>query len=260
VLARLRPHLTYANVMATFAVFLGLSTGGAYAANTIFSSDIVDGQVKTPDLASAAVAPDKLAGGAVTSEKVKDNSLAGRDVFDNSLKGADIDESTLTSVGGGGPAGGDLTGSYPNPLIAQNAVGPGKISNAPSGSDNVNADTLDGLDSSAFTSPACTSQSGAIKGFARIAASGDFSTEFTTVGVEFPYNCSGGTVEARRDPILGTFHVRFNGTETRLAVANPESRLESQAAVRWLSSGGYFIVTNLHNDGATYSPFTIVTF
>jgi hypothetical protein len=52
---RMRRHLTYANVMATLAVFLVLG-GGAYAAfhlprNSVRSRNIVNGQVRQQDLA-----------------------------------------------------------------------------------------------------------------------------------------------------------------------------------------------------------------
>jgi predicted anti-sigma-YlaC factor YlaD len=59
-LAKLRPRSAY-DVMAALALFVALSTGGAYAANTVFSTDIVDGEVKTPDLANAGVTNGKLA-------------------------------------------------------------------------------------------------------------------------------------------------------------------------------------------------------
>jgi hypothetical protein len=105
---RIRSHLTYANVMATIAVFLVLSGGTAVAltgSNTVFSDDIVNGEVKVADIGQGAVATDEIANGQVQaadigadqvrSSKVLDNNLTGADVAANSLKGADIDESTL---------------------------------------------------------------------------------------------------------------------------------------------------------------------
>ncbi len=57
---RIRDHLTYANVMATIAVFLVLGGGSAVAlsgSNTVQSDDLGPGaQVKAPDIAANAVA------------------------------------------------------------------------------------------------------------------------------------------------------------------------------------------------------------
>ena len=125
-LGKLRPRSAY-DVMAALALFLVLAGGVAYAANTVFSSDIVDGEVKEADIATSAVreaeigqgavATAELKNDAVTSAKVLNETLVGGDVKDNALKGADIDESTLSSIGGGGPLGADrLIFLRPGPL------------------------------------------------------------------------------------------------------------------------------------------------
>ncbi len=77
---RLRSHLTYANVISTLALFLVVTSGIAYAANTVFSSDIVDGEVKGVDIGnnqvrSADVRDDSLTGGGLQSADLAPNSV-----------------------------------------------------------------------------------------------------------------------------------------------------------------------------------------
>jgi hypothetical protein len=87
----LRHRLTYANVIATLALFLVLSNGVAYALaiNSVRSINIVNGQVKSVDLRDNGV----------KSIDVKDGALTGVDVADHSLTAADIDQSTLNLTG-----------------------------------------------------------------------------------------------------------------------------------------------------------------
>ena len=92
-LGRLRPRSIY-DVMAAIGCFSrsGHRHGG-YAANTIGSSDIIDGQVKSVDVGD----------GEIGSADVKDNSIntfdvhsfLGADVVDRSLTGADIEFSSV---------------------------------------------------------------------------------------------------------------------------------------------------------------------
>ena len=56
---------TFANVCSLLALTIAVGTGGAYAANTVFSTDIVDGEVKNADLASNSVTSTNIYNGSV---------------------------------------------------------------------------------------------------------------------------------------------------------------------------------------------------
>jgi hypothetical protein len=94
----LRRHLTFANVISCIALFVALATGGAYAAGTIFSSDIADGEVKSVDIGDDEIRARDVLNEALGSGEVLNNSLRGADIAPDSLGGADIQESTLTEV------------------------------------------------------------------------------------------------------------------------------------------------------------------
>ena len=66
-MSRIRPHLTYPNVMSTIAVFAVLAGGTAWAASKIGTDQIKNG----------AVTAKKLHHGAVTTKKIKDDAVTG---------------------------------------------------------------------------------------------------------------------------------------------------------------------------------------
>ena len=89
----LRNRLTYANVVATLALLIAVAGGTAYAANTIFSADIVNGEVKGVDIGNnqvrhADVRDEALAGGGLTSDDIY--SLTSEDIGNETLTGNDI--------------------------------------------------------------------------------------------------------------------------------------------------------------------------
>jgi hypothetical protein len=114
---RIRDHLTYANVMATIAVFLVLSGGTAVALdgiNTVDSGDIINDQVKSVDVRN-----DDLPTGGLGAVDLRPNSVRGSEVQDGSLAPADssnvvarVRGTDSVSTGDGGFAS---PASYPLP-------------------------------------------------------------------------------------------------------------------------------------------------
>jgi hypothetical protein len=121
---RARPQLSYANVVATIALFVSLG-GGAYAAGLGKDS------VKSKQIAKNAVGASEIRRGAVGKSEVKVGAVDSARIANGTLQAEDFATGQLLrgSEGPQGPQG--LTG--------------------PTGPSNPNADTLDGFDSSAFT-------------------------------------------------------------------------------------------------------------
>jgi len=95
---RLRGHLSFANVCSFLALMIAVGTGGAYAANTIGSSDIIDGQVKTADLGANAVNSSKLANGEVQVADIGQGAVATEEIANNQVKATDIGDGEVKSA------------------------------------------------------------------------------------------------------------------------------------------------------------------
>jgi hypothetical protein len=180
---------TPAMIVALLALFVALG-GSSYAAVKIGARDIQRGAVGTRAIANNSV----------RSADIHNATVSGADVKDDSLTNADIDNTHLSAK---------------SAETAAHAATASSASTASNATNAGNAGKLDGLDSTAFTRPACTSQTGALKGIVTIAASPAFSGTFTAVP---GYNCSGQSVEARRLG-MGRYEVRFNGSPATQAVA-----------------------------------------
>jgi hypothetical protein len=180
---------TPAMIVALLALFVALG-GSSYAAVKIGARDIQRGAVGTRAIANNSV----------RSADIHDATVSGADVKDDSLTNADIDNTHLSAK---------------SAETAAHAATASSASTASNATNAGNAGKLDGLDSTAFTRPACTSQTGALKGNVTITASPAFSGTFTVVP---GYNCSGQSVEARRLG-MGRYEVRFNGSPATQAVA-----------------------------------------
>ena len=102
-LGRIRSRLTYANVASSIALFIALGTGGAYAADTIGSADIINESILSEDLKNGEVKTTELATEAVTNGKIAPNSIGTDKVANQTLNFNDLGL-VLTKLADGGSA------------------------------------------------------------------------------------------------------------------------------------------------------------
>jgi len=95
----MRSKLTYANVMATLAVFIALG-GASYAAlklpkNSVGATQLKKNAVTAAKIKKNGITSAKIKKSAVTGGKVKDASLTGTDIHDESLTGSDVNTASM---------------------------------------------------------------------------------------------------------------------------------------------------------------------
>jgi hypothetical protein len=102
----------------------------------ITTAKIVDGAVTTSKINDSAVTTPKLANGAVTTPKITDGAVTDAKITSVSYSKV---TGAPTSLPPSGPAGGDLNGAYPNPMVANSAITSLKIADGAITNSDINA-------------------------------------------------------------------------------------------------------------------------
>ena len=120
----IRGRLTYANVMASIAVFIALGGTGVAAVslskNSVGTKQIKRNAVKEPDIARNAVGASEIRTNAIRGIDVADGGLGSFDILDNNLTADDLGEGSV----GSSELGNNAVNSAE---IANNAVGSSEL-------------------------------------------------------------------------------------------------------------------------------------
>jgi hypothetical protein len=103
---RLRGKLTYANVIATLALFMAMSGGVVWAAHKIGANQLKSNSVGTAKLKKNAVTAKKIKKNAVTKEKIADGSVTNSKIDEGAVDFTKIAAGTnVLGTAHGGPVG-----------------------------------------------------------------------------------------------------------------------------------------------------------
>ena len=149
---RLRPKLTYANVVSTLALFVAIGGAGAYAAirlppksvgepelrpgavtaeklrkNAVIAPKIKALAVKQGKIANGAVTAAKLANGAVGGETLSEGAVTTSKVANESVTGEKVNESSLGQVPSAARAEFATSAESANPVVFARVFADGKV-------------------------------------------------------------------------------------------------------------------------------------
>jgi hypothetical protein len=205
---RLRSRLTYANVASTIAMVAALGTGGAYAANTIGSADVIDesllsqdikdGDVKTSDLKNSSVTSLKINNGSVLNAEIANDAVTAGKIADGAVGNADVADNAVTS-----------------PKIAADAIGSREIAAGIVGAEEldtfhehfgpltniVDATAHDGSYAFSTSTVSCGTGEDLIS----------TSVDWTNSGGHNERNIVGSTIDRSGDPDTATLEVNYDG-------------------------------------------------
>jgi hypothetical protein len=90
-------HHARANAVAYLALFISLGGTGAYAANTIGSSDVIDESLLSQDFKNGEVKNADIGGNQVTTTKIKAGNVGMTDLADNSVDSAKLQTDSVNA-------------------------------------------------------------------------------------------------------------------------------------------------------------------
>jgi hypothetical protein len=115
-----RSRLTYANVASSLALFIAVGTGGAYAANTVGSGDIIDESIQTNDIKDGEVRTSDIGFNQVFGSRITDDTIKSADIADGRIEGVDLQNGSVVN-------GKLANNAVTEPKIAADAVNSAKV-------------------------------------------------------------------------------------------------------------------------------------